>query len=71
MILSLSGEGLGTLTLGLAKENEDGESLGTGQRASVVNIQQHLDRIVKPYDNMEDSREGDDSVLWNYSSLLE
>ena len=54
-----------------AEENEDGESLGTGESASAVNIQQDLDRIVKPNDNTEDSREGDDSVLLNYSSLLE
>ena len=33
-----------------AEENEDGESLGTGESASVVNIQQDLDRIVKPND---------------------
>ena len=54
-----------------AEENEDGESLGTGESASVVNIQQDLDRIVKPNDGTEDSREGDDSVLSTYSSLLE
>ena len=54
-----------------AEENEDGESLGAGESASVVNIQQDLDKIVKPIDNTEDSREGDDSVLSNYSSLLE
>ena len=54
-----------------AEENEDGESLGTGVCASVVNIQQVFDKIVKPNDNTEDSREGDDSVLLNYSSLLE
>ena len=52
-----------------AEENEHGESLGTGKSASVVNIQQ--DRIVKPNGGTEDSREGDDSVLSNYSSLLE
>ena len=50
---------------------ENGESLGTSESASVVNIQQDLDRIVKPNDNTEDNREGDDSVLSNYSSLLE
>lgn len=54
-----------------AEENEDGESLGTGESASVVNIQQDLDRIVKPNDGTKDSREGDDSVLSTYSSLLE
>ena len=54
-----------------AEENEDGESLGTGVSAPVVNIQQAFDRIVEPNDNTEDSREGDDSVLLNYSSLLE
>ena len=54
-----------------AEGNEDGESLGAGESASVVNIQQDLDKIVKPIDNTEDSREGDDSVLSNYSSLLE
>lgn len=55
-----------------AGENEDGESLGAGESASVVNIQQDLDRIVNDTnDNTEDSRGDDDSVLSNYSSLLE
>ena len=54
-----------------AEENEDGESLRAGESASVLNIHQDLDKIVKPNDNTEDSREGDDSVLSNYSSLLE
>ncbi|XP_068739835.1 uncharacterized protein [Montipora capricornis] len=40
-----------------AEENEDGESLGAGESASVVNVQQDLDKIVKPIDNTEDSRE--------------
>ena len=40
-----------------AEENEDGESLGAGESASVINIQQDLDKIVKPIDNTEDSRE--------------
>ena len=46
-----------------AEENEDGESLGTGESASVVNIQEDLDRIVKPNDGTEDSREGDDCFV--------
>ena len=54
-----------------AEENDDGESLGTGESSSVVNMQQDLDRIVKRNDNTEDSRKGDDSVLSNHSSLLE
>ena len=54
-----------------AEEDDDGESLGTAESASVVNMQQDLDRIVKRNDNTEDSREGDDSVLSNHSSLLE
>ena len=40
-----------------AEDNEDGESLGAGESASVVKIQQDLDKTVKPIDNMEDSRE--------------
>ena len=40
-----------------AEENENGESLGTGESASFVNIQQDLDGIVKANDGTEDSRE--------------